>query len=221
MTLPKILLAAGLAAHAVPAVASADSIVYIDQRNVWSATPDGSRKVQLNHGRRLALAHAGRRRHARRRPGHRSDRRDGARRPAAAHDHDAAGEIGRRRVLRPESGPAFLLARRHEFACSTTGGDERYGDPSWSPDGAGLAYESSKGIETTRFTQFGAGTCITAEDRILSATGSEPDWGPADPPAAASTPPAPAPATAKQAGPVTVKLSKVKKSLTARSSPSS
>src|SRR4051812_48704171 len=50
MKLPKILLAAGLAALALPAVASADSIVYIDQGNVWSAGPDGARKVQLTTG---------------------------------------------------------------------------------------------------------------------------------------------------------------------------
>ena len=50
MKLPRILLATGLAALALPAVASADSIVYIDQGNVWSAEPDGSRKVQLTTG---------------------------------------------------------------------------------------------------------------------------------------------------------------------------
>ncbi len=294
MKLPKILLAAGLAALVLPAVASADSIVYIDQGNVWSASPDGARKVQLTHRRRLALADAGRRRHDRRRPGHRPDRRDGPRRPPAAHDHDAAGALRRRRDVRaaarssspsrptgrkiayayvayscpvasscgsiqrstfytaadvteatpidvygnqfsvsdPEwvtnsrtlvfggygsqvsiddlgpgdySQKAWMVpngdmgdgevtrdgkrlavtsdygaeqeARRSspspatsttEFppaypdaACATTNGDERYGDPSWSPDGVGLAYESSKGIEITHFTQFGAGTCAT------------------------------------------------------------
>ncbi len=48
MKLPKILLAAGLAALALPAVASADSIVYIDQGNVWSASPDGSGTERLS-----------------------------------------------------------------------------------------------------------------------------------------------------------------------------
>src|SRR3954469_14835903 len=48
--LPRSLLVAGLLALALPAVASADSIVYIDQGNVWSASPDGSRKVQLTSG---------------------------------------------------------------------------------------------------------------------------------------------------------------------------
>jgi hypothetical protein len=87
--------------------------------------------------------------------------------------------------VKTEFPPAFPDA-----ACGTTGGDERFGDPSWSPDGSGLAYESSAGIETTRFTQFGAGLCATGDDRVLTATGSEPDWGPADPPAAAYVAPA-------------------------------
>ena len=52
MKLPRLLLATGLLALALPAVANADSIVYIDQGNVWSAPPDGSRKVQLTTGGR-------------------------------------------------------------------------------------------------------------------------------------------------------------------------
>src|SRR5690242_5771436 len=50
MPLKKILIAAGALAFALPAVAHADSIVYIDQGNVWSMTPDGARKVQLTTG---------------------------------------------------------------------------------------------------------------------------------------------------------------------------
>src|SRR4051794_4162323 len=50
MTLPRLLFAAALAALIAPAAANADSIVYIDQGNVWSASPDGSRKVQLTSG---------------------------------------------------------------------------------------------------------------------------------------------------------------------------
>ncbi len=42
-------LAAGLACIAAP-TAMADSIVYVDGGNVWSATPDGSHKVQLTDG---------------------------------------------------------------------------------------------------------------------------------------------------------------------------
>ncbi len=37
----------------------------------------------------------------------------------------------------------------------------------------------------THFSAFGPDTCDTFGDSVLSATGSEPDWGPADPPAAA------------------------------------
>jgi hypothetical protein len=46
----KSLLIAGLLLLAAPAAAQADSIVYIDQGNVWSARPDGSAKVQLTTG---------------------------------------------------------------------------------------------------------------------------------------------------------------------------
>src|SRR3954470_10212363 len=48
--LPRSIIAAGLVALALPAAAHADSIVYIDQGNVWSASPDGARKVQLTSG---------------------------------------------------------------------------------------------------------------------------------------------------------------------------
>ncbi len=75
-------------------------------------------------------------------------------------------------------------------ACTSTGPDERYGDPSWSPDGSGLAFESSEGIETLRFTELDASGCATTgSSTVLSATGASPDWGPADPPAARFTPP--------------------------------
>src|SRR4051812_2457352 len=46
----RLILAAGAALLFAPAVANADSIVYIDQGNVWSASPDGARKVQLTTG---------------------------------------------------------------------------------------------------------------------------------------------------------------------------
>jgi hypothetical protein len=75
-------------------------------------------------------------------------------------------------------------------ACEVSPADERFGDPSWSPDGSGLAYESSRGVETLRFTAFGPEVCeTTGPSVVLSAGGSEPDWGPADPPAARWTPP--------------------------------
>jgi hypothetical protein len=78
-----------------------------------------------------------------------------------------------------------------EPACTITNPDERYGDPTWSPDGAGIAFESSRGIVASRFTAFGPGLCEAPSDVLLSATGSEPDWGPADPPAAAHVPETP------------------------------
>src|SRR3954451_4829676 len=48
--LSRFLPAAGAALLLAPAVANADSIVYIDQGNVWSAAPDGTHKVQLTTG---------------------------------------------------------------------------------------------------------------------------------------------------------------------------
>ena len=65
-------LTAGLLAVAAPA-AMADSIVYIDGGNVWSASPDGSKQGAADRRRPVALADPGRRRHDRRRGGHRPD----------------------------------------------------------------------------------------------------------------------------------------------------
>jgi len=76
-----------------------------------------------------------------------------------------------------------------QFACEMTKPDPKFHDPSWAPDNAGIAFGSSKGIEVSRFTEFGPGVCAAPNDSILSATGTEPDWGPADPPAAAYTAP--------------------------------
>jgi hypothetical protein len=324
MKLPKILLAAGLAALALPAVASADSIVYIDQGNVWSASPDGAHKVQLTAGGGwhsptqaddgtlaavqgtgpiVVMARDGRPLRTITTPAARSG--DGgtfAPRPVqlsfspdgskiayaytsyscpvastcgsiqrstfytAADVTEATpievygnqfsvsdpewvtnsrtlvhggygsqvsiddlgpgdysqkpwmvpngdmgdGELtrdGKRLAVTSDYGPNtkltfFAVAGNAatelpppypDFACETTNGDERHSDPSWSPDGAGLAYESSKGVEITHFTQFGPGQCTTAHDSVLSATGSEPDWGPADAPPAAYVPDAPKP----------------------------
>src|SRR3954447_12456776 len=51
MALPRraLILSSLILTAAAPA-AMADSIVYIDQGNVWSASPDGSKKVQLTDG---------------------------------------------------------------------------------------------------------------------------------------------------------------------------
>jgi hypothetical protein len=70
------------------------------------------------------------------------------------------------------------------------GPDERLGDPSWSPDGSGLAFETSAGIETIRLARFEAGSCTSTGPSVVLAPGaSSPDWGPADPPAARWMPP--------------------------------
>ncbi len=45
-----ITIAVAAAALAAPAAATADSIVYVDQGNVWTMQPDGSGKVQLTDG---------------------------------------------------------------------------------------------------------------------------------------------------------------------------
>jgi len=98
--------------------------------------------------------------------------------------------------VKTETPPAYPDA-----ACSTTDGDAQYADPSWSPDGSGVAFHSSAGIEIARFSAFGADLCAISGSSVLTATGSEPDWGPADPPAAAYTPPVPAPAPAPSPAP--------------------
>jgi hypothetical protein len=74
-----------------------------------------------------------------------------------------------------------------DTVCGSTP-DAKNGGSSWSPDGNALAYHSSKGIEIVRFSAFTPGRCDVAGESVLTATGSEPDWGPADPPAARWTP---------------------------------
>lgn len=68
--------------------------------------------------------------------------------------------------------------------CNTDGGDEKAADPSWSPDSSSVAFQDRDGINVVRFSAFGLDGCAVASHRVLSATGSTPDWGPADPPAA-------------------------------------
>ncbi len=76
-----------------------------------------------------------------------------------------------------------------DIVCSSSP-DAKNGGATWSPDGNALAYESSKGIEVVRFSSFAPGQCGVAGESVLAPAGSEPDWGPADPPAARWTPPA-------------------------------
>jgi hypothetical protein len=93
-----------------------------------------------------------------------------------------------------------------EEACETTP-DPNVSDPSWSQDGSSIAFAGSEGIEVVRFTGFRRhqeGGCTVASAQTIAATGSEPDWGPAEPPAARwSAIPAPAPAPAPSGTPAT------------------
>ncbi len=108
-----------------------------------------------------------------------------------------------------------------DLACaiSEASADERFADPTWSPDGSGIAFESSAGVVVSRFTAFSAGSCEAPADFVLSATGSQPDWGPAEPPPAAYTPPqpvpTPTPVPAPQPGPARPKLTLSKATATA------
>jgi hypothetical protein len=338
--LRSLLLAAGLVLTA-PAVANADSIVYIDQGNVWSAAPDGSRKVQLTQGGswhsptqaddgRIAavqgagpiqvMARDGRPLHTittppaksgdggtfAPRPVQLSFSPDGTKiayaylgyscpvasscgsvqrsvfytdagvttatphsvygnqhsvsnpewvtnartlvfggfgRQVAIDDLDAGdynskpwmvpnGDMGDGEVtrdgtklavtsdygdnlkiaffsvqgdVRSEFPPAYP-----EYACEMTHPDPKFHDPSWAPDNAGIAFGSSKGIEVTRFTAFGPRACAAPDDLVLTPTGSEPDWGPADPPTAAYVPavtPPPTDTTTTMAPPAAPKAS--------------
>ncbi len=71
-----------------------------------------------------------------------------------------------------------------DLACNMAAPDAKYGDPTWSPDGMGIALQSTGGIEVGRFTTLEDNTCETAGAFVtLAAGGSEPDWGPANPPA--------------------------------------
>lgn len=91
-------------------------------------------------------------------------------------------------------------------ACVSSPADPAYADPSWSPDGTGLALRSSAGIEVVRFGRFAAGDCQVTSSTVLSATGDTPDWGPADPAAARWRPAAggPGPAAPGAAPPGTI-----------------
>jgi hypothetical protein len=90
-------------------------------------------------------------------------------------------------------------------ACNSSSPDAALADPSWAPDSAGLAFQSRDGIETLRFTKLDATGCaITGPSVVVAPTGSQPDWGPADPPAARfAAPGAPGPAPAPAPRPAT------------------
>ena len=117
MKLPRMLLVAGLATLLAPAAANADSIVYIDQGNVWSATPDGARKVQLTTG-------------------------GGWHSPTQADDGTIAAVQGAGpiQVMARDGRPIRTITT--EMARSSNGGmfEARPTDLSFSPDGTKIAY---------------------------------------------------------------------------------
>jgi hypothetical protein len=75
-----------------------------------------------------------------------------------------------------------------DAACTTSSADELFADPSWAPDGSAVAFADKDGVEIMRFAEFGPDHCVISGSSVLSPTATEPDWGPADPPAAAYTP---------------------------------
>ncbi len=97
---------------------------------------------------------------------------------------------------RTEQAPAPAAA-----ACATTEGDERVGDPSWSPDGSGTAFNTKDGIEVVRFDAMSDSYCKVRGITTLTPTGTDPDWGPAEPATARYVAPAePAAGGGGQAG---------------------
>lgn len=71
-------------------------------------------------------------------------------------------------------------------ACET-GRDQQFADPTWSPDGLSVAFQDSGGIEELHFSSISANHCVVASSSTFGA-GTEPDWGPANPPAARYAP---------------------------------
>ena len=114
---PWAALAAALIALACGApAASADSIAYVKDGNVWLSTADGARQYQVTTHRRLQRRLPGRRRHddrAQRRPAAQARPRDGAgaRRLRHARLRHAPG-AGRRRSTAPSTPPSPRTARR-------------------------------------------------------------------------------------------------------------
>src|SRR5262249_34496118 len=56
--------------------------------------------------------------------------------------------------VKTELPPAFP-----DHACHIDHGDANFASPTWSPDGNGIAYVDSAGIEVRRFAAFGPGLC--------------------------------------------------------------
>jgi hypothetical protein len=83
------------------------------------------------------------------------------------------------------------------YSCRFDTPDKNFGDPSWSPDGRQVAWQDSEGIEVIGFSTMdagvdfgGTGCTSTGPSKVIAPGATEPDWGPADPPAARYLPPA-------------------------------
>jgi hypothetical protein len=99
------------------------------------------------------------------------------------------------------------------YSCGFSTPDPQLGDPSWSPDGQRVAFQSSDGVEVIGFATIdagveygGTGCTSTGPSKVIAPGATQPDWGPADPPAARYLPPAgqqplPSPTPTQPAGP--------------------
>jgi hypothetical protein len=90
-----------------------------------------------------------------------------------------------------------------QYVCGTDKPDPAFGDPSWSPDSQAMAFQSSEGVETIVFSKLtkADGCAITGPSKLLAAGATQPDWGPAAPPAARYVAPPPAPGPAAPSAP--------------------
>jgi len=73
---------------------------------------------------------------------------------------------------------------------------QSYSQPTFSPDGAGLAFGMADGVHVATVPNFQSACTLegaTPDPPLVIPGGSEPDWGPADVPAARAATPAPAP----------------------------
>ena len=72
--------------------------------------------------------------------------------------------------------------------------DQSYGEPTFSPDGSGLAWHEADGIHVAQVPNFVSECTLdgaTDTPPLVIPGGTEPDWGPADLPTGRPTPPAP------------------------------
>jgi hypothetical protein len=95
----------------------------------------------------------------------------------------------------PHGGPhgdwgSSLTDEEYPFICAfydkPAGG--RFGPPSWSPDGRQLAYHDGEGVKTVSIPDWPGDVCgsegMSPNGQLLVPGAIEPDWGPADVPAA-------------------------------------